>query len=199
MRPSMSQEHPMFCCLRALTALDPLPHLQKIAPSALGHVVRPTAYPRGPFPLSPLLRGVHALLGQYKWGQGHSSTPLEQGQSLCVQATSTTAIGFAPSVTLAMRNGAHVVPCAVLGSSSAKRGGSATGRFEVADAALLGGLGLGGQRGRGRDGVAIVCAKPIPVPFTSEPTPALVMEFAQACREAATKAREMHHEAFYGS
>jgi len=42
----------------------------------------------------------------------------------------------------------------------------------------------------------VVCARPVRVPRTAEPTPALVMEFAEAVRAAAAKAGSEHSDAF---
>lgn len=169
--------------------------LLKVAPSALGHVVRPTAGFPAPFPLSPVLRGLCSLMGQYQ-SQDGVVKPLEQGQSICVEAKSTTAAGYASAVALAMRHGAQIVPCAVYGSSS-EAGGPSGRLLEVAVATIMDSMGMGRRGGRGK-GVTLVCAKPLRVPFTAEPTLALLMEFAQATREAATKVAESHAEAFYG-
>lgn len=106
-----------------------------------------------------------------------------------MRAKSPAAVGLAPAVALAMRHGAHVVPCVVLGSGT---GGGGGGRFELALGAIGAALGLG------RPAVTMVCAKPIRVPCTAEPTQALVMEFAEAARAAAVKAREDYAVPFSG-
>lgn len=172
----------------------------QVAPSALGRVVHPTASPGAPFPLSPLLRVVQSLLGQHSCsldGRGGAkdttaATSISRGQSAFVQARSATAASVAPAVALAMRQGAQIVPCVVLGSSEG--GGLGRSRFEVATAAVSSALGFGKRR----RGVAIVMTAPVRVPFTAEPTQALVMEFAEAARAAAAKAGEQYSEAFFG-
>lgn len=114
-------------------------------------------------------------------------TSLENGESACAdtRGVAATAAELAPAVALAMQNGAHVVPCVVLGGS----GGG--GRFALASAAASWGLGKGRP-----GGVVVVCARPVRVPRTAEPTPALVMEFAEAVRAAAAKAGSEHSDAF---
>lgn len=106
-----------------------------------------------------------------------------------MRATSTTAAGLAPSVALAMRHGAQLVPCVVLGNGF---GGEGRGRFELAIAAVGAALGVG------RSGVLLVCAKPLRVPRMAEPTQSLVMEFAEAARASAAKAREEYAQPFAG-
>lgn len=111
---------------------------------------------------------------------------LRRKESACVEARGTTAAALAPTVALAMRHGAEIVPCVVLGGG---KGGSA---FPLAVGSAA--LGLGARPG----GVAIMCAAPVRVPFTGTPTQALVMEFAESAREAAGKVVAKHSEAFVG-
>lgn len=120
---------------------------------------------------------------------------LEGGESAFADArgVAATAAELAPAVALAMRSGAQIVPCAVLGGGRGGGGGKG-GRFALASAAAA--WGLGGRRPRG---VVLVCARPVRVPFTAEPTPALVMESAEAVRAAAAKAGSEHRDAFFGS
>eukprot|EP00904_Undaria_pinnatifida_P011854 jgi/Undpi1/779/HiC_scaffold_10.g04243.m1 len=115
---------------------------------------------------------------------------LEVGESACVDARVPTAAGMAPAVALAMRNGAQIVPCAVLGGGGG--GAEGGGRFSLAMAAVA--WGLGPRPG----GVVVICAAPVRVPFTAEPTQKLVMEFAEAARVSAAKALSDHSEAFFG-
>lgn len=167
----------------------------KVAPSALGRVARPTAHIPWPFPLSLFLGALHSLLGPHMVKKG-VPPPLAPGQSACVQASSTKALGMATGVSLAIMSGAHVVPCAVYGSWAgvADFGGS---RFGVAIAAVAAALGLG-DRGGKDSGVTVICAKPVRVPSTSTISTALVMEYAEAARAAEVQARESYTEAFYG-
>lgn len=122
-----------------------------------------------------------------------SGGPLAHGKSTCLRATSSKAAGLAPAVALAMRHGADVVPCVVLGSSCSGAGvGGDTGRFELAMGAVVAALALD------RPGVLVACAKPVRVPCTLEPTQALVMEFAEAARAAVEKARKDYSVPFFG-
>lgn len=140
---------------------------------------------------------LHFLLGFATGGKADASealrTALERGESAFADARGVagTAAELAPAVSLAMRSGAQVVPCAVLGGSGS--GGGKGGRFALASAAAAWGLG-----GRRPGGVAVVCAPPVRVPFTAEPTQALVMESAEAVRAAAAKAASEHADAFFG-
>ncbi|CAM9492519.1 unnamed protein product [Scytosiphon promiscuus] len=166
--------------------------LASVAPSALSRAIRPTCPPV--FMPSLAHMALHSLLGSIHAGRADETlalrTALENGESACADArvVPTTAAALAPAVALAMRNGAHVVPCAVFGG----RGGR--GWFSLAGAAAA--WGIGGKR---PGGVVFVCARPVKVPFTAEPTPALVMEFAEAARAAAAKAESEHSDAFYGA
>lgn len=139
---------------------------------------------------SPARLALEALLGSrtHEDPEQQLEVAMEHGESACTEARAPTAAGLAPAVALAMRHGMQVVPCAVMGGS-----GGGAGRFGLAAAAAA--WGLGGRPG----GVAVVCARPVRVPFTAEPTQALVMEFAEAARAAAAKASAEYSEAFSGS
>lgn len=113
-------------------------------------------------------------------------TALKQGVSACVQARGPTAAGMAPAVAQAMREGAQVIPCAVLG------GDGGEGRYALAAAAA--GWGFGARPG----GILVICAQPVRVPFTAEPTQALVMEYAEVARATAATALEEHFAAYFG-
>ena len=162
-----------------------------MAPSALSRPVRPTTPPATFLP-SLLLSALDGLLGST--GKEDTATALkaalEVGESACVDARVPTAAGMAPAVALAMRNGAQIVPCAVLGGGGG--GAEGGGRFSLAMAAVA--WGLGPRPG----GVVVICAAPVRVPFTAEPTQKLVMEFAEAARVSAAKALSDHSEAFFG-
>lgn len=138
---------------------------------------------------------LHFLLGSATGGKADASqalqTALENGESAIADARggAGTAAELGPAVAAAMRSGAQIVPCAVLGGS---RGGGG-GRFALASAAAAWGV-----VGRRPGGIAVVCARPVRVPFTAEPTPALVMESAEAVRAAAAKAASEYRDAFYG-
>lgn len=149
--------------------------------------MRPTA--ATPALASPGRIALESLLGSRVNGDATAAlkAALEHGESACAEVRSSTAASLAPVVALAMRNGAQIVPCTVLG------GGSGRGWFGTAAAAAAWGL------GRRPEGVAVVCARPVRLPFTSEPTQALVMEFAEAARAAASKALADHSEAFFGT
>lgn len=159
-----------------------------MAPSALARAVRPT------YTSASSAQGIlQALLGKLSHTTAAEGlkAALDQGESACAEARSATAAGLAPAVALAMRHGAQIVPCAVLGSSV---GQGVLGRwFAVAAAAAQWGL------GRRPGGIVIVCAKPLRVPFTAEPTQALVMEFAESARAVAAKALVDHSEGFFGT
>lgn len=133
------------------------------------------------------------LLGCATGGKADAShalrTALENGESALADAhgVAATAAELAPAVAQAMRSGAQIVPCAILG------GRGKGGRFALASAAAAWGLG-----GRRPGGIVVVCARPVRVPFTAEPATALVMEFAEAVRAAAAKAGSDHAEAFSG-
>lgn len=160
----------------------------QMAPSALARAVRPTYTST-----SSAQDILQALLGQLLCTTVANGlkAALDQGESACTEARSATAAGLAPAVAIAMRHGAQIVPCAVLGSSA---GQGVLGRwFAVAAAAAQWGL------GRRPEGVVIVCAKPVRVPFTAEPTQALVMEFAESARAAAAQALVDHSEGFLGT
>eukprot|EP00904_Undaria_pinnatifida_P011866 jgi/Undpi1/780/HiC_scaffold_10.g04244.m1 len=165
--------------------------LASVAPSALSRPVRPTTPPATFLP-SLLLSALDGLLGST--GKEDTATALkaalEVGESACVDARVPTAAGMAPAVALAMRNGAQIVPCAVLGGGGG--GAEGGGRFSLAMAAVA--WGLGPRPG----GVVVICAAPVRVPFTAEPTQKLVMEFAEAARVSAAKALSDHSEAFFG-
>lgn len=152
-----------------------------MAPSALARTVRPTY----------TLDFMTARKPSNTAATDGLKAALEQGESASAEARSTTAAGLAPAVALAMRHGAQVVPCAVLGSSAGQ--GEWGRRFAVAAAAAQWGL------GRRPEGVVIVCAKPVRVPFTAEPTQALVMEFAESARVAAAKTLADHSDGFFGT
>lgn len=163
-----------------------------MAPSALSRAIRPTC---SPVSLPSLAHtALHSLLGSLSAGRADPTlalrTAVENGESAICDARGVpmTAAALAPAVALAMRNNAHIVPCAVFGG----RGGH--GLFSLAGAAAA--WGFAGKR---PGGVVVVCARPVRVPFTTEPTPALVMEFAEAARAAAAKAQSEHSDAFYGA
>lgn len=165
---------------------------RKVAPSALSRAVRPTS-PTATLP-SLASTALHFLVGSAAGGKADASqalrTALENGESAIAgtRGAAATAAELAPAVALAMRCGAQIVPCAVLGG-----GGGGGGRFALASAAAA--WGLGGSR---PGGVVVVCARPVRVPFTAEPTPALVMESAEAVRAAAAQAGSEHRDAFFG-
>lgn len=140
---------------------------------------------------------LHFLLGSAGGGKVDAAkalkTALENGESACADArgVAATAAELAPAVAMAMSSNAQIVPCAVFAGSEGGKGGG--GRFALASAAAAWGLG-----GRRPGGNVVVCARPVRVPFTAEPTPALVMEFAEVVRAAAAKAASEHSDAFYG-
>ena len=141
---------------------------------------------------SPVRAALQALLGCAAQGgnpQQRLKAALENSESSCVEARAKSAAAFAPTVALAMRHGAHIVPCAVLGSAG---GGGGWDGFALAAACAT--LGFGPRPG----GVAVVCAAPVRLPFTETPTQALVMEYAEGIRAAAAKALVEHSEAFFG-
>lgn len=173
----------------------PTPRLStppKVAPSALSRAIRPTS---AVVPLPSLASvALHFLLGSATGGKADASqalrTALETGESAIADArgVAATAAELAPAVAQAMRSGAQIVPCVVLGGT-----GGRGGRFALASAAAAWGL-----TGRRPGGIVVVCARPVRVPFTAEPTPALVMESAEAVRVAAAKAGSEHRDAFFG-
>lgn len=166
-----------------------------MAPSALSRPVRPTTPSQIVLP-SLLLAALEGLLGCT--GEEETTTALkdalEVGESACVDARVPTAAGMAPAVALAMQHGAQIVPCAVLGGGGGGGGGggeSGGKRYALATAATA--WSLGPRPG----GVVVICAAPVKLPSTAEPTQKLVMEFAEAARVAAAKALSDHSEAFF--
>lgn len=137
---------------------------------------------------------LHFLLGSATGGKADASealrTALENGESAIADTRggAGTAAELSLAVATAMRSGAQIVPCAVLGGS-----GGRGGWFALASAAAAWGL-----VGRRPGGIVVVCARPVRVPFTAEPTPALVMESAEAVRAAAAKAGSEYRDAFFG-
>eukprot|EP00903_Cladosiphon_okamuranus_P012305 g11537.t1 len=166
--------------------------LASIAPSALSRAIRPTSQVATLPSFASM--ALYLLLGSATGGKADGSqalqAALENGESAIADARggAGTAAELAQAVATAMRNGAQIVPCAVLGGS-----GGRGGRFALASAAAAWGL-----AGRRPGGIVVVCARPVRVPFTAEPTPALVMESAEVVRAAAAKAGSEYRDAFFG-
>lgn len=189
--PSRPRPPPHSHFVFRLTAAH-TPTRRKVAPSALSRAIRPTSQVATLPSLANM--ALHFLLGSATGGKADASkalrTALENGESAIADArgVAATAAELAPAVAQAMRSGAQIVPCTVLGGSDGRGG-----RFALASAAAAWGLG-----GRRPGGIVVVCARPVRVPFTAEPTPALVMESAEAVRAAAAKAASEHRDAFFG-
>eukprot|EP00752_Nemacystus_decipiens_P001493 g1467.t1 len=166
--------------------------LASVAPSALSRAIRPTSQVAALPSLASV--ALHFLLGSATGGKADAwqslRAALENGESAIADARGTvaTAAELAPAVAQAMRSGAQIVPCVVLGAGRGKRG-----RFALASAAAAWGV-----VGRRPGGIVVVCARPVRVPFTAEPTQALVMESAEAVRAAAAKAESAYRDAFFG-
>ncbi|CAB1114142.1 unnamed protein product [Ectocarpus sp. CCAP 1310/34] len=158
--------------------------LSSAAPSALSRPIRPTTTAV----ICPSLAHtvLLSLLGSASVEKTHDWAALdcaaEAGESACTSGGETE-LALAPAVSTAMKRGAQIVPCTVLGSSGVD------GRFALAKAAAAWGL------WKRPGGVVVVCARPVAVPSTEDS--ASMLKYAETVQAAAARVRSEHCNAFF--